>query len=140
MCPWRAVDPARRTWIRGRGADNDPALLETFLQTAAARGVTVTAWHLDIQRGLPERGTFDGVVCTEVLEHVPDYRRAMNEIAQALKPGGRACISVPTAGPEVLYRAPRRAHRSTQLRVERVLAVALRCTFAVRLHGPGFGP
>jgi SAM-dependent methyltransferase len=103
------------------GADNDPALLETFLETAAARGVRVTAWHLDIQRGLPERETFDGVVCTEVLEHVPDYRRAMNEIAQALKPGGRACISVPTAGPELLYRRlhPRYAEYSTHVNVFR---------------------
>src|SRR5207302_451587 len=32
--------------------------------------------------------TFDGVVCTEVLEHVPDYRRAMSEVVRALKPGG----------------------------------------------------
>ena len=103
------------------GADSDPALLDALADGAAARGVTVTAWHLDIQRGLPEHGTFDGVVCTEVLEHVPDYRRAMNEIARALKPGGRACISVPTARTELLFRRlhPNYVEYSTHVNVFR---------------------
>ena len=85
------------------GADSDPALLDVLRSEAAARGVNVTAWHLDVQHGLPEEGTFDGVVCTEVLEHVPDYRRGMSEIFSALKPGGRACIAVPTAVSEMLF-------------------------------------
>lgn len=37
----------------------------------------------------------DGVVCLEVIEHVPDPARALKEIARVLKPGGQAWISMP---------------------------------------------
>ncbi|WP_439101722.1 methyltransferase domain-containing protein [Congregibacter sp.] len=41
--------------------------------------------------------SFDTVICSEVLEHIPDYRSALAEIARVLKPGGRFCASVPRA-------------------------------------------
>jgi SAM-dependent methyltransferase len=44
--------------------------------------------------------SFDKVVCSEVLEHIPDYRGALQEIARILKPGGVAAISVPRFAPE----------------------------------------
>ena len=45
---------------------------------------------------LPFRaGSFDFVLCTEVLEHVPDPHRAYEEIARVLKPGGHALITTP---------------------------------------------
>jgi SAM-dependent methyltransferase len=85
------------------GADSDAALLELLRTNAGNEGLAVETWLQDVQAGLPEAGTFDAVVCTEVLEHVPDYRLAMREIARALKPGGRACISVPTALTELVF-------------------------------------
>ena len=47
-------------------------------------------------------GTFDRVICAEVLEHVPDDRRAMAEIARVLKPGGTAAVTVPRFWPELV--------------------------------------
>ncbi len=47
---------------------------------------------------------FEGVICLEVLEHVPDPARVMNQIARVLKPGGRAWISMPFLYP--LHDAP----------------------------------
>lgn len=44
--------------------------------------------------------SFDAVICSEVLEHLPDYDAAIAEIRRVLKPGGRACVSVPHAWPE----------------------------------------
>jgi SAM-dependent methyltransferase len=40
-------------------------------------------------------GTFDAWVCSHVLEHVPDDRRAMSELRRILKPGGWGLLVVP---------------------------------------------
>ncbi|MBV9336490.1 MAG: class I SAM-dependent methyltransferase [Solirubrobacterales bacterium] len=45
-----------------------------------------------------EDESLDAVVSANLLEHVPDDRRALREIARALKPGGSAALVVP-AGP-----------------------------------------
>jgi SAM-dependent methyltransferase len=45
-------------------------------------------------------GCFDRVICSEVLEHVPDYRAMLREIRRVLKPGGLLAVSVPRFGPE----------------------------------------
>ena len=44
--------------------------------------------------------TFDKVICSEVLEHIPDYKGALREIERVLKPGGLFCASVPRRWPE----------------------------------------
>lgn len=46
--------------------------------------------------------TFDKIICSEVLEHIPDYRAALREIQRVLKPGGLFCASVPRRWPEKL--------------------------------------
>ena len=42
----------------------------------------------------------DKVICSEVLEHIPDYQGALREIQRVLKPGGLFCASVPRSWPE----------------------------------------
>jgi SAM-dependent methyltransferase len=44
--------------------------------------------------------SFDRVVAAEVLEHIPDDRRAIAEIVRVLRPGGRVAVSVPRWLPE----------------------------------------
>jgi len=44
--------------------------------------------------------TFDKLICSEVLEHIDDYRGVLSEIARVLKPGGLFCASVPRTWPE----------------------------------------
>ncbi|MGQ0603524.1 MAG: class I SAM-dependent methyltransferase [Anaerolineales bacterium] len=41
--------------------------------------------------------TFDGVLCTQVIEHVPEPWRVVEEIARVLRPGGRLLLSAPQA-------------------------------------------
>ncbi|WP_105104372.1 class I SAM-dependent methyltransferase [Microbulbifer pacificus] len=43
---------------------------------------------------------FDVVVCSEVLEHIPDYERVLAEITRVLKPGGVFVATVPAYFPE----------------------------------------
>jgi len=44
--------------------------------------------------------TFDHIICSEVLEHIPDYENALAEIDRILKPNGYLTISVPRSWPE----------------------------------------
>lgn len=45
---------------------------------------------------------FDLVVCSEVLEHIQDHHRAMDELVRVLKPGKHLVISVPRRWPETI--------------------------------------
>lgn len=48
---------------------------------------------------LPVRdGAFDAVLMLDVLEHVADERRALDEVARVLRPGGRLVLSAPQRG------------------------------------------
>lgn len=73
--------------------------------------------------------TFDKVICSEVLEHIPDYNGALKEVERVLKPGGLFCASVPRRWPEKIcwalsdayYKVPGghlRIFRSNELRGE----------------------
>ncbi len=42
-----------------------------------------------------EDGKFDGVICTEVLEHVQNYQRLIDEMHRVMKPGARGTITIP---------------------------------------------
>lgn len=44
--------------------------------------------------------SFDKVICSEVLEHIPNYLGALKEIQRVLKSGGVFCASVPSYWPE----------------------------------------
>jgi len=56
--------------------------------------------------------TFDRVICSEVLEHIPDYRGVLKEIDRVLKPEGLLAISVPRAWPEeICWRLSEAYHR-----------------------------
>jgi SAM-dependent methyltransferase len=39
--------------------------------------------------------TFDAIICSHVLEHIPDDHKAMGELYRVLKPGGWAILQVP---------------------------------------------
>ncbi|HEY6474323.1 MAG TPA: methyltransferase domain-containing protein [Acidimicrobiales bacterium] len=47
-------------------------------------------------------GTFDRVIASEVLEHIPDDVAAMSELARVLKPGGAMAVTVPRCMPEAV--------------------------------------
>ena len=47
-------------------------------------------------------GAFDRVLCSEVLEHIPNDLGAMAELARVLRPGGTMAITIPRFGPELI--------------------------------------
>lgn len=49
----------------------------------------------DITQIPVDEGTFDAVICTEVLEHVPDPISAVKELCRVTREGGRLFISAP---------------------------------------------
>jgi len=57
--------------------------------------------------------SFDKIICSEVLEHLPDYKSALHEIDRLLKPGGLLAISVPRAWPEWICWRLSRDYRTT---------------------------
>ncbi len=87
------------------------------LAAARARMADVAAGRAGLCAGdalmLPfADGAFDAVVCAEVLEHLPEYRRALDEIDRVLKIGGDFAISVPRYGPEQVCWALSRAYHA----------------------------
>jgi len=64
---------------------------------SAAGAVQGDALHLPFADG-----TFDRVIASEVLEHIPDDRSAMAELARVLRPGGTMAVTVPRCGPEAV--------------------------------------
>ncbi|MCP5433834.1 MAG: class I SAM-dependent methyltransferase [Alphaproteobacteria bacterium] len=93
--------------------------------------------------------TFDRIVCSEVLEHIVPYERALGEIARILKPDGILAVSVPRYWPEWLcWRLARGYHetpgghvrifrpRELARAVERNGFARLKAHFAHALHSP----
>jgi SAM-dependent methyltransferase len=65
--------------------------------TQPAVPVTTVADALDLP--FPD-GHFDRVIAAEILEHLPDDRRAMAEIVRVTAPGGLVAVTVPRRWPE----------------------------------------
>jgi SAM-dependent methyltransferase len=63
--------------------------------------------HEDATRLSFSDSRFDRIGSFDVLEHIPDYRRALGEFHRCLKPGGKLLITVPFAldSPTTLTRA-----------------------------------
>ncbi len=47
-------------------------------------------------------GSFDRVIASEILEHIPPDTLAIAELSRVLKPGGTIAITVPRWGPELI--------------------------------------
>ena len=89
------------------GADLNPADLEQaqsrldYHRKLGAHGGGVCALAAADITNLPFASeSFDLVICSEVLEHIPDHERAMEELVRVLKPGKNLVVSVPRYFPE----------------------------------------
>lgn len=60
---------------------------------------------VDITDIIYEDNSFDAIICSHVLEHVGDDRKAMGELFRVLRPGGWAILMVPISG-EITFEDP----------------------------------
>lgn len=87
------------------GADEVRQVLDTFAAMVVAGELDAESSRVGSVRGdalaLPfADGSFDRVIASEVLEHIPDDESAMAELARVLRPGGSMAVTVPRCGPE----------------------------------------
>ena len=96
-----------------RGADviafdqnaEELAEVDTMLQAMGAEGEAPESAKAQVVVGdalaLPyPDGTFDVVIASEILEHVPDDETALAELVRVLRPGGSLVVTVPRWLPE----------------------------------------
>jgi SAM-dependent methyltransferase len=87
------------------GADEVRKVQDTFGAMAVAGELDAGAARVGAVRGDALRlpfgdGSFDRVIASEVLEHIPDDETAMAELTRVLRPGGFMAVTVPRCGPE----------------------------------------
>ncbi len=72
------------------GIDLSPASLETARRTSRGEGTYLTA----DARELPlDDKSADFVLLADVLDHIPDYEKALSEASRILKPGGQLYVN-----------------------------------------------
>ena len=89
------------------GRDEVEGVAATFAAMVEAGELAEGSMHATAVQGdalhLPfPDDTFDRVICSEMLEHIPDDLAAMRELARVLRPGGTMAITVPRFGPELV--------------------------------------
>ena len=136
------------------GREEVEGVAATFAAMVQAGELTTPNLHTASVQGdalaLPfPDGAFDRVICSEVLEHIPNDVGAMRELARVLRPGGTMAITVPRFGPELINWALSDAYhnvpgghirifRKSQLE-KRLTSVGMQVTghhYAHGLHSP----
>lgn len=89
------------------GRDEVEGVAATFAAMVEVGELASGSLHANVVQGdalyLPfPDGSFDRVICSEVLEHIPDDVAVMRELARVLRPGGTMAITVPRFGPELI--------------------------------------
>jgi SAM-dependent methyltransferase len=80
----------------------------------APAGATAVAVHSDALRLPFPDGSFDRVIISEVMEHIPDDKGVLAEMVRVLRPGGLIAVTVPRYGPEKICWALSEAYHEVE--------------------------
>ena len=86
---------ARNTQAQLTAADFSQTAVAKGRDHAASLGLNIRWQVMDIQSIAHPDASFDVVISSETIEHVPDPARAVAELARVLKPGGKLFLTTP---------------------------------------------
>jgi SAM-dependent methyltransferase len=122
----RLIPPNSRVLDIGAGEAPYRELFEEHEYVTLDRAETPHSGEVDLfgsADAIPaEDGSFDVVVCTQVLEHVPRPPDALGEFRRVLRPGGTILATVPFLWEE--HEAPHDYYRYTRYGIEQMLSDA----------------
>lgn len=87
--PGNAFGPLSRIGARIVGFDYSPGMVREAHQLATGQGLDVAVFRADAQAIPLADRSFDRVLASHMLFHVPDIARALREMRRILRPGGR---------------------------------------------------
>jgi SAM-dependent methyltransferase len=112
----RALPSNTRVLDVGAGEAPYRELFEEHVYVTLDRAETEHSGEVDLHgdaESIPAAdGSFDAILCTQVLEHVPEPRAALREFRRVLRHGGRLIATVPFAWEE--HEAPYDFYRYTR--------------------------
>lgn len=80
------------------GIDGSERMIQLARETAAARGVANVSFEVALFETLSDRaGRYDLVLCSSVLEYLPDLAAELARLAAVLRSDGRMIVSLPNA-------------------------------------------
>lgn len=77
------------------GIDPSQNMLNIFKEKAKMNGLKVNIKKGDIEKIPFKENSFDGVYTMHVLMHMPDYKKAFEEMRRVLKPNGKLIMDFP---------------------------------------------
>ena len=94
---WLGGLPAEQRPAELVAGDASPEAVRMAEALGRARGVVGVRYRVvDLMRLDWDDGSFDAAISCETIEHVPDPRRALGELARVLRPGGRLYLTFPS--------------------------------------------
>ncbi|MDA0748793.1 MAG: class I SAM-dependent methyltransferase [bacterium] len=91
---WYSLYLASKKGARIDAYDLDPDRVSDLKKQAAKQNLPITTNVANLVTFSPA-GEYDLVVCVDVMEHIPEYRAALNTLCSSLKPGGHIFLHTP---------------------------------------------
>ena len=97
--------------------------VDKFVQPSVTEADNIERHQMTVPPIGFESGSFDFVVCFQVIEHIKDDMQFVREVARVLRPGGKFIVSTPNA-PMSLTRNPWHVREYTTEELQNLLSIS----------------